>query len=242
MLFGEMVLDMIRLDKFLCETTGCTRKQATTFLKSGRVCVDNEVVKSGALKIAEEAQVEFDGVQLQLSGPHYYMMNKPEGYVCSHEGSSHPTVFVLLDEGFSDKLHIAGRLDCDTTGLLLLTDDGQWSHRITSPKHKCAKTYRVWLADPIADDVEVQFKQGVELRGEKALTLPAELEIVTPTEVLLTIHEGKYHQVKRMFAAVGNKVVGLNREKIGTLSLDLDLTSGEYRRLTDDEIASLIAK
>ena len=146
-------------------------------------------------------------------------------------------LFVLLEEVNAEKLHIAGRLDCDTTGLLLLTDDGQWSHRVTSPKHKCEKTYRVWLDDPIADDVAEQFAEGVMLRGEKAETLPAQMDVVDEKEVLLTIHEGKYHQVKRMFAAVGNKVVGLHRETVGELVLDETLEPGEYRELTAEEIA-----
>ncbi len=117
-----------------------------------------------------------------------------------------PTAFVLLDEPKVENLHF-GRLDVDTTGLVLITDDGQWSHRITSPKHKCEKTYRVWLADAIQPDYVEKFAQGIELRNEREATLPAHLEIVNEAEneVLLTIVEGKYHQVKRMFAALGNK-------------------------------------
>ena len=142
------------------------------------------------------------------------------------------------DEPALNKLHCAGRLDLDTTGLLLVTDDGQWSHRITSPRHECAKTYRAWLADPVEPAVIEQFASGVQLRGERQLTRPAELELVTPTEALLTIHEGKYHQVKRMFAAVGNKVIRLHRERVGSLALGSDLAPGQYRALTPDEIAA----
>ncbi|RXJ74250.1 16S rRNA pseudouridine(516) synthase RsuA [Veronia nyctiphanis] len=233
---------MIRLDKFLCETLGVTRKQAGKVLKEERVCVDGAPVKNGALKIQNDADVEFDGMPLTLSGPKYFMMNKPTGYVCSHDDAFNPTIFVLLDEIGAEKLHIAGRLDGDTTGLLLLTDDGQWSHRVTSPKHKCDKTYRVWLADAVSQDTQSQFIEGVQLRGEKDLTLPAQMEKVADDEVLLTIHEGKYHQVKRMFAAVGNKVVGLHREQVGDLILDPDLEPGEYRPLTEEEIASFLPK
>ncbi|MDD1780622.1 16S rRNA pseudouridine(516) synthase RsuA [Enterovibrio sp. ZSDZ35] len=232
----------MRLDKFLCDTVGVTRKQATYLLKEKRVTVEGEIVKSGALKIAEDANVEFDGMALRLSGPRYYMMNKPEGYVCSHEDAHNPTVFILFDEVGAEKLHIAGRLDCDTTGLLLLTDDGQWSHRVTSPKHKCDKTYRVWLEDAVSDETADLFAEGVQLRGEKAETLPAQMEKVDEKEVLLTIHEGKYHQVKRMFASVGNKVVGLHRESVGELVLDEALEPGEYRSLTEDEIALFMPK
>ncbi|EOD77298.1 Ribosomal small subunit pseudouridine synthase A [Grimontia indica] len=233
---------MIRLDKFLCETVGVTRKQAAKVLKEERVTVDGEVIKNGAIKIAEDADVEFDGMSLSLSGPRYFMMNKPEGYVCSHDDPYNPTVFVLLDEIGAEKLHIAGRLDCDTTGLLLLTDDGQWSHRVTSPKHKCDKTYRVWLDDAVEEGVAATFAEGIKLRGEKTETLPAQMEQIDEKEVLLTIHEGKYHQVKRMFAAVGNKVVGLHRESIGELILDEELEPGEYRELTEEEIALFLPK
>ncbi|WBA16839.1 16S rRNA pseudouridine(516) synthase RsuA [Salinivibrio kushneri] len=229
----------MRLDKFLCETLGVTRKQAGRVLKSELVTVDGEVIKSGAVKVNEHEEVAFEGRPLTLSGPRYFMMHKPAGVVCSHEDAFNPTVFVLLDEVNAEKLHIAGRLDADTTGLLLLTDDGQWSHRITSPKHQCTKTYRVWLVDPISPETAPAFKEGVMLRGENQPTLPATLEKVGDYEALLTIQEGKYHQVKRMFAAVGNKVDALHRESIGNLVLDEHLEPGEYRPLTDEEIALL---
>jgi 16S rRNA pseudouridine516 synthase len=138
-----------------------------------------------------------------------------------------------------DELHFAGRLDVDTTGLVLLTDDGKWSHRITSPKHKCDKTYYVWLADPVGEDYAERFKQGIELRNEREATLPAKLDVITEHEVRLTIREGKYHQVKRMFAALGNKVEALHRERIGDIVLDEELEPGEYRYLTEQEINSV---
>lgn len=227
---------MIRLDKFICESVGVTRSQAAIILKGKRVTVDGEIIKKAAQKIKEDALVMFDGEAVHLFGPRYFMMNKDEGYVCSHEDPHNPTVFTLLDEINAEKLHIAGRLDCDTTGLLLLTNDGQWSHRVTSPKYKCEKTYRVQLAEPIVDTVIDAFAQGMQLRGEKQETLPAQVTIVGDKEVLLTIHEGKYHQVKRMFAAAGNRVVGLHRESVGELVLDASLLPGEYRALTDNEI------
>ena len=119
----------------------------------------------------------------------------------------HATVFHLLDEPAMGKLHVVGRLDLDTTGLVLITDDGQWSHRITSPRHECAKTYHVWLADPVSEEAISLFADGIYLRNENDKTRPAELEILDDREARLTIHEGKYHLVKRMFSAIGNKVV-----------------------------------
>ena len=175
----------------------------------------------------------------QQNGPRYFMLNKPQGYVCSTEDPDHPTVLYFLDEPVAYKLHAAGRLDIDTTGLVLMTDDGQWSHRITSPRHHCEKTYLVTLENPLSADTAEQFAKGVQLHNEKDLTKPAVLEEVTPTEVRLTISEGRYHQVKRMFAAVGNRVVGLHRERIGEIALDPTLEPGEYRPLTEEEIASV---
>ncbi|WP_413111635.1 16S rRNA pseudouridine(516) synthase RsuA [Thaumasiovibrio sp. DFM-14] len=230
----------MRLDKFLTETLGITRKQAVKVLKDKEITLNGEVVKQGALKLQPSDNVVFRQRELALTGPRYIMLNKPSGFVCSHVDDFNPTVFVLLDEVNAEKLHVAGRLDGDTTGLVLLTDDGQWSHRITSPKHVCEKVYYVELADPLPPETVEQFAQGVMLRGEKEPTRPAKLDILSETEAVITITEGKYHQVKRMFAAVGNKVVGLHREKIGAIELDETLEPGEYRELTKEEVASVI--
>ncbi|QEH17467.1 pseudouridine synthase [Histophilus somni] len=129
------------------------------------------------------------------------------------------------------------RLDVDTTGLVLLTDDGQWSHRVTSPKHRCDKTYLVTLADPVEDFYQAEIEKGILLRSEKTPTKPATLEILDDYNVNLTISEGRYHQVKRMLAALGNKVVDLHRWKIGAIMLDDNLSDGEFRPLSEAEIA-----
>lgn len=231
----------MRLDKFLCDALGTTRKEATQILKSGDVTVDGQSQKSGAFKVSDTSVVEWQEREVTLSGPRYIMLFKPEGFVCSHEDGFNQTAFVLLDEANMRGLHFAGRLDVDTTGLVLITDDGQWSHRITSPKHKCDKTYRVCLADPIQADYAEKLAQGIELRNEREMTLPAQMEVVdeAENELLLTIHEGKYHQVKRMFAALGNKVIGLHRERVGDIVLDDTLEPGEYRFLTEEEVASV---
>lgn len=231
----------MRLDKYLCDALGATRKEATKIIKSGDVTVDDVVQKSGSFKVGDGSIVEWQEREIRKPGPRYIMLFKPDGFVCSHEDGFNHTAFVLLDEVKMEDLHFAGRLDVDTTGLVLITDDGKWSHRITSPKHKCEKTYRVWLVDPIEADYIEKFAQGIELRNEKEATLPAILEIVDEDdkEVLLTITEGKYHQVKRMFAALGNKVEHLHRERIGEILLDESLEPGEYRYLTEEEINSV---
>ncbi|HGN0867571.1 TPA: 16S rRNA pseudouridine(516) synthase RsuA [Providencia alcalifaciens] len=230
----------MRLDKFLSQQLGISRSLVARELRAGNVMVDDEVVKSGSMQVGLDNEVAYDGnVLVQVTGPRYFMLNKPEGYVCSTDDPTHPTILYFIDEPVAQKLHAAGRLDIDTTGLVLLTDDGQWSHRITSPKHHCEKTYRVQLSEDIADDVATQFEQGVMLNGEKSLTKPAQLEIISPRDVRLTISEGRYHQVKRMFAAVGNHVCGLHRERVGEIRLDEQLEPGEYRPLTEAEIESI---
>ncbi|CAX60548.1 Ribosomal small subunit pseudouridine synthase A [Erwinia billingiae Eb661] len=231
----------MRLDKFLSQQLEISRAIALRELRAHKVTVDGEVVRQGAFKLKPENQVEYDGNPLHLQfGPRYFMLNKPQGYVCSTDDPDHPTVLYFLEEPTAYKLHAAGRLDIDTTGLVLMTDDGQWSHRITSPRHHCEKTYLVTLESPLADDTAAQFTAGVQLHNEKYLTKPATLEVVSECQVRLTISEGRYHQVKRMFAAVGNHVVALHRERIGAIVMDEDLGEGEYRPLTAEEIASVV--
>lgn len=230
----------MRLDKFLSQQLEVSRAIAARELRARKVTVDGEVVRDGAFKLSPESEVEYDGNPLQLQlGPRYFMLNKPQGYVCSTDDPDHPTVLYFLEEPTAYKLHAAGRLDIDTTGLVLMTDDGQWSHRITSPRHHCEKTYLVTLENPVAEDTAKQFAAGVQLHNEKDLTKPAVLDILSENQVRLTISEGRYHQVKRMFAAVGNHVVALHRERIGAIVLDDDLAEGEYRPLTAEEIASV---
>lgn len=230
----------MRLDKFIAQQLGVSRAIAGREIRASRVTVDSEIIKDSAFKLSPNHDVEYDGNPLtQQTGPRYFMLNKPQGYVCSTDDPDHPTVLYFLDEPVAHKLHAAGRLDIDTTGLVLMTDDGQWSHRITSPRHHCEKTYLVTLESPVAEDTAARFAAGIQLHNEKDLTKPAQLEVITPTEVRLTISEGRYHQVKRMFAAVGNHVVALHRERIGEIALDPTLEPGEYRPLTEEEIASV---
>ncbi|MEG3135158.1 16S rRNA pseudouridine(516) synthase RsuA [Rouxiella sp. T17] len=231
----------MRLDKFLSQQLGVSRALVARELRAKRVTIDGEVVKSGSMKLTPEMSVEFDGNVLeQITGFRYFMLNKPQGYVCSTDDPDHPTVLYFLEEPVAYKLHAAGRLDIDTTGLVLMTDDGQWSHRITSPKHHCEKTYLVTLEHPLAEDTAAQFTAGVQLHNEDSLTKPAQLEQLEECVVRLTISEGRYHQVKRMFAAVGNRVVALHRERIGEIRMDEDLELGQYRELTQEEIASIV--
>ncbi len=227
----------MRLDKFISQQLEISRAIAGREIRANHVTIDGEVIRSVSFKVTPEQQVCYrEKLLTQITGPRYFMLNKPEGYVCATEDEQHPTILYFIEETMAWQLHAAGRLDIDTTGLVVLTDDGQWSHRITSPRHHCEKCYRVTLADPIQSDVAEQFSQGIMLKGESELTRPATLEILSPTEVLITLSEGRYHQVKRMFAAVGNHVVALHRQRIGDIQLDPQLAPGEYRPLTAQEI------
>ena len=230
----------MRLDKFLAETTGLTRSQAAKVLRQSAVTVNGKIEKSGAVKVSPDDEIYYDGERLTwVENGQYIMLHKPQGYICSHEDGDYPTIYQFFDYPLSARLHSAGRLDVDTTGLVLLTDDGQWSHRITSPKFHCEKTYLVTLADPVEANYVQACADGILLRGEKELTKPATLEILDDYNMNLTLSEGRYHQVKRMFAALGNKVIALHRWKIGNVVLDEHLAEGEFRPLTEEEIAYL---
>ncbi len=230
----------MRLDKYISQSLGITRKETKQLLRQGLVEIDGQTVYKPEHHVTEECEVTFEGRSIQTPGPLYLMLHKPEGYICATKDGRHPTVLDLLaDEPRGHTVHPVGRLDIDTTGLVLLTDDGQWSHGITSPKHQKDKRYHAWLDTPLEEGVEKKFTKGIMLEGEKKRTLPAQLVRLSDTEVLLTIQEGRYHQVKRMFAAVGNHVIRLHREAIGAIELDTNLAPGEYRHLSNEEIEQL---
>lgn len=229
----------MRLDRFVSHAASLSRAQAQRAIRSGRVAVAGAVVRDPSHHLSDEAAVTLDGAPLAIAGPRYFMLHKPAGFICATSDGAHPTVLDLLHEANSAGLHPAGRLDIDTTGLVLISDDGAWSHRVTSPRRECAKRYRVTLAEDLTADSAQRFAEGLLLKGEAKKTLPAQLEILSPRQVILTIYEGKYHQVKRMFAAVGNHVTTLHRLSIGAIHLDETLKAGEYRALREEEILSI---
>lgn len=231
----------MRLDKYLCESTDLTRSQARSALLSGEVTVNGEVIKRGTHVVRDGDEVKWEDDVLAIIGLRYLMLNKPAGYECTLRNSQYPPVMSLLDVDKRDRLHTVGRLDVDTTGLILITDDGQWTHRIISPRHRCDKVYLATLAEPLSENAEAMFAAGILLEGEDKPTLPAVLERVDERCARLTIQEGKYHQVRRMFASLGNLVVALHRERIGPVSLDADLQPGESRYLTPAEVDDLAA-
>lgn len=231
----------MRLDKFICHSTGLSRQQVQRIVRSGDVLINDVVVKKTDKKIIESDVVKLDGDIISLPVPRYLMLHKPAGYVCANSDSEHPVVLDLLHENFAAQWQIAGRLDLDTTGLVLITDDGAWNHRVTAPASGCCKMYVVTLDTPLTVSAAEKLKSGVLLSGEKKPTQPAQLSCIDDQClcVCLSIYEGKYHQVKRMFAAVGYHVVALHRESIGDIVLDPALLPGQYRDLTPLEIASV---
>lgn len=228
----------MRLDRYLSQATGLSRSQVRKPIAAGRVRVEGIAVRDAGHRVDPGMAVTLAGKPVQLRGPVYLMLNKPPGVVCATEDAEHSTVLDLLPAELRLGVHPAGRLDIDTTGLVLLTDDGDWSHRVTSPRRRCAKIYQAELAEPLVADAEERFEAGLLLRGEPRPTLPARLERETDLLVRVTLTEGRYHQVKRMFAALGNRVTALQRLRIGAVALDGALAPGGYRMLTAEEINS----
>lgn len=188
------------------------------------------------------AAVSVDNQPLRSGYPSIYLMlHKPTGYLSATSDDTHPTVLDLVAPDLHPRLHIGGRLDRNSSGLLLLTNDGLWSRRLTEPRIKIPKVYHVTTAEPIGDDAGEHFARGIRFAYEGITTSPAQLQRLGPCEARLTIYEGRYHQVKRMFHAVGNRVITLHRERMGEITLDADLAPGAWRHLNRAEILSVDA-
>ena len=224
---------MERLDKFLCDCGVGSRSQVKAIIKSGRVAVDGKVVKDGSIKVDGNA-VTLDGEGVQKEGTLVLMLNKPAGYVTATEDATEPTVMELLPQGYRSRVKPIGRLDKQTEGLLLFTDDGDLLHRLISPKKEVPKIYYA-KHEGTAGEADIKaFEDGVTLRdGTKCL--PAKLEPLGPGESLITVCEGKYHQVRRMMASRNMTVTYLERRAEGGLVLG-DLHRGEVRKLSETEI------
>lgn len=234
---------MMRLDKYLCETGFGTRSQVKDLLKKGQVMVNGEVVKKPELKINETTdQILCHGKKVSYQKNIYLMLHKPAGVVSATEDNREKTVLDLVrPEDRKNGLFPVGRLDKDTEGLLLLTDDGELAHRLLSPKKHVDKTYYAKIDGQVTEEHVKQFREGLDIGDEKK-TLPAVLTILLSgpvSEIEVTIHEGRFHQIKRMFEAVGCKVTYLKRLSMGNLVLDETLSPEEYRPLTEAELEGL---
>lgn len=236
---------MIRLDKFLSEMSGWTRSEVKKIVRTGSVTVDGNEVKKPETKIDEKLSiVSVDGRQIKYNKYEYYMLNKPKGFVSATTDREYKTVVDIISSSEKKDLFPVGRLDIDTEGLLLITNDGELAHRLLAPKNHVEKTYYVEVSG-ILDDVDVDaVEKGLDI-GEDKNTIPAKMEILKTdiqnniSSCYLTIHEGKFHQVKRMMKKLGKTVTYLKRVSMGSLILDSKLKKGNYRKLTEQEIIEL---
>ncbi|MGN0531331.1 MAG: pseudouridine synthase [Eubacterium sp.] len=232
-----------RLDKILSRQLNITRTQAKDVLRSGRVAVNDVIQRDGSIKCGDSDAISVDGRLITVARYVYIMMNKPGGVISASDGKGERTVVDLVPENMQRRgLFPAGRLDRDTTGFVLITDDGEFAHNILSPAHHIPKTYIATLDKPIDDDMVADFEGGMTLNGE--VLLEAQLEAVNSdgTVARVVLRQGLYHQVKRMFAKHGATVLRLHRTAMGSLELDNTLRPGECRYLTEDEIGQITKK
>lgn len=232
---------MMRLDKFLSEMGVGTRSEVKAYLKKGQVTLNGEIVKKPEVKIDENNdKVCYLGQVLSYESVQYFLLNKPAGCVTATRDHLSDTVMSFLPENRRDDLFPVGRLDKDTEGLLLITNDGQLAHELLSPRKHVDKTYFAVIDGEVREEHKQLFQDGLNI-GDEDLTLPAKLNILKSgetSEIELTIHEGRFHQVKRMFEAIGTKVTYLKRISMGPLTLG-NLQPGEVRVLTDEELDAL---
>lgn len=237
-----------RLDSLLASMGYGSRREVESLMVRDRILLDGEPIFDSAMKVTLEeglrTRLTIDGAPLDPLPGMVVILNKPLGMTCSHKESG-ALIYDLFPDHWKRRdpqLSSVGRLDKETTGLLLLTDDGKLLHKIISPKKHVAKCYIATLSRPLREDAAAIFASGeLMLEGEDKPLLPAELEQLSPTQARVTVHEGRYHQVRRMFAALENRVVELHRESVGGLTLPADLKPGEYRLLTTEEVAQIFA-
>ena len=228
---------MIRLDKFLADAGIGTRSEVKQLIRKQQITVNGMPATKPELKVDETADtIAVNGKPISQRGFVYYVLHKPAGYVSAVKDNLFPTVMELVPSG--DDLFPVGRLDKDTEGLLLITNDGDLAHRLLSPRRHVDKTYFAVLDKPAEPEDISKFRNGVDI-GDDTLTRPAALQILPESSALLTIHEGRFHQVKRMFHAVGKEVTYLKRLSMGPINLPEDLKKGEFRELSSAEVDQL---
>lgn len=228
-----------RLDKFLINHLSVSKRDVRLILAQKKVVVDGIVELNMDKQINKFSVIEVEGKTLQANKSLYIMLNKPIGVVSATKDKQHKTVIDLLTHPEKGSLHIVGRLDLNTSGLVLLTNDSEWSERLTQPESKVPKIYEVTLQNKLTPEYIQAFEQGMYFGFENITTKPAQLEIMSNNTALVTLVEGKYHQIKRMFGRFQNPVVRLHRSKVGNLELDVTLNPGESRLLTAHEVHTI---
>ena len=231
----------MRIDKFLTKTGLGTKKEVKTFLKNKQIYVDDKVITSDGFQVSENTNIYYKENnklrKLEYEEYIYLMLNKPQNYVSATIDNLHKSVLELITEYKERDLHIVGRLDIDTEGLLLITDDGDFTHKVTSPKSNITKKYYVEYEGTLISDATDQVQKGI-LLDDGEYTKPGTLEVLIDNKAYITISEGKFHQVKKMFSALGAKVIYLKRVQIGDLVLDINL--GKYRKLLQEDIDKIL--
>ncbi len=233
----------MRLDKYLADMGVDKRSELKKGIRGGRAAIDGRVIRDPGYAVPETAAVTYDGHPVLYEKNVYYMLNKPAGVISASEDPRQKTVIDLIDGQHRQDLYPVGRLDKDTEGLLLITNDGDLTHRLLSPKKHVDKVYYARIKGRVTEEDVTAFRQGLQVDAELK-ALPAELKILSSgedSEVEVTIREGKFHQIKRMFQAVGKEVTYLKRLSMGSLRLDPELGLGQCRKLTDEELAGLLA-
>lgn len=226
-----------RLDRFLSSQLKIPRKETKPLLAQGLVSIDGVVVDDAQHFVEEFSLVKFKDQILQNKTPYYLMLHKPLGVVSATKDEQHSTLIDLLDVPFKNELHIVGRLDINSTGLILLTNDGRWSRALMNPENKVSKSYQVKLEKPINQEMVQGFLNGIYFKYEDITTKPAILKVLSECVAEVTLSEGKYHQIKRMFGHFQNKVLEIHRFAIGEIVLDKNLNPGQSRLLSPAEIA-----
>lgn len=233
----------MRLDHFITKKLGVSERTARGEIVGGKVRVDGEFVQQLRANVDRFSEVEFNGETIQTAVERlHFMLNKPVGVVSATTDAEHETVLDLIEHPDKATMHLAGRLDRSSSGLVLLTNDGRWSEQLTNPDRKIAKIYLVETDRPIPESAVERFAAGFFFETENLTTRPAKLEILGEREARVTLHEGRYHQIKRMFHRIdGIRLVSLHRIRIGEIALPENLDFGEFRALTEPEISSVSA-
>ncbi|MGB1263434.1 MAG: pseudouridine synthase [Cognaticolwellia sp.] len=234
-----MALDKARLDRFIAQYCQVSRKNVRLMLAQNRVVVNGAIARDIDQIIDTFSHITLDGAVIQANMPHYIMLHKPIGVVSATRDTQHKTVIDLLNYPYKNELHIVGRLDLNTSGLVLLTNDSRWSERLTLPERKVSKRYTVTLKNKLSTEYIAAFEKGMYFEFEDLTTKPAKLTIVSDFQAQVELVEGRYHQIKRMFGRFRNPVLALHRSSIGNLSLDSQLAIGESRALTANEVADI---
>jgi 16S rRNA pseudouridine516 synthase len=228
-----------RIDRYLAKTLQVSLKDIRLKIVTGKVMVDHVAVSDAGLLIDEFSVVECDGILLQNNTPLYIVLNKPIGYVSATKDDEHATVMDLIDHPLKHTLHIVGRLDLNSTGLVLLTNDSRWSSRINHANETVDKCYHVSVKNPLNDEYIEAFKRGIYFEYEDKTTKPAKLTLLSSNDAHVVLTEGMYHQIKRMFGRFRNEVLALHRISVGQLKLDDSIPGGAWKELTKESAHSI---